>query len=80
MTINKETVADFSWSFGKIFFLEISEGLFEWSDPDYGGDNVIRKSSWSSLEERYEKTECFVRSKGTHIIESYCGPNVKFEL
>lgn len=76
--INLDTIADFSWDFGQFFFLETEHGLYEWSDPDHGGDNTIRKSRYSSLAEYCMETGLFVRSKGRHYIRNYCGENVVF--
>lgn len=74
--INHDSVAEFSWDYGSTFFLETEDGLFEWSDPSYGGNNIIRRSKWASLEERFNETTLFTRGKGTHIISEYCGPDV----
>lgn len=35
-------IGSFTWDFGNKFFIETEKGNFEWSDPDYGGDNTIR--------------------------------------
>lgn len=79
MSLDLDSVADFSWDFGHIFYLETRSGLYEWSDPDYGGDNIIRRSRYSSLEERYAKEGTPTRSKGRHVISRYCGPGARLE-
>lgn len=67
-------VAHFIWDFGQEFFLETEHGNYIWSDPDYDGDNTLRKTHLS-----YDMWigDMYGRDKGTHYIEDYCGPNVK---
>lgn len=88
MSINLETVADFSWTFGHHFLLAtLDKELYVWSDPDYGGDNTIRKldikkypsstDEWTRLYKKHFGTP-FVRCKGRHTVKGYCGENVVF--
>ncbi len=61
---------DFTWDFGQYFFIETTEGNFIWSDPEYGGDNLITRyegsySDWAG--------DGFGRDKGRHIIGEYIG-------
>jgi hypothetical protein len=65
---------EFTWDFGSNFFIETSIGNFIWSDPDYNGDNTIRK--YDGIVQDYFKGT-FGRDKGSHIIRSYCGDEVK---
>ena len=41
-SLTVEDVADFTWNWNDLFFLETAKGNFVWSDPEYGGDNTIR--------------------------------------
>lgn len=72
LTINDH--ADFTWDFGCEFFLESVKGNFVWSDPDYGGDNIIRRFNESYAE--WSKGQV-ARSKGVHYVGRYCGDDVK---
>lgn len=71
-----DTIADFTWCLcGEWFHLETNDGCYEWSDPDYGGDNTIRPCG--SLAEWYEDRGIpFGRCKGRHLIRDYCGEDV----
>lgn len=76
--INLDTVAEFTWLFDQEFFLETAEGNFIWCDPDYGGDNTIRKVNMT-LKQYCEHTGTpFGRDKGQHYIRTYCGQEVVF--
>ena len=77
MPINLNTEADFSWNFGQEFFLKTDRGNYIWSDPDYNGDNTIRKYD-GSHEDWCKETGYYARSKGRHFIGDYCGSNVIF--
>ncbi len=72
--INLDTVGEFVWDFGQRFHITTNVGCFEWSDPDYGGDNTIRPCSdfatWIG--------DSFGRDKGTRRIGDKCGNQVKF--
>jgi hypothetical protein len=60
-------IGTFTWDFGNQFFIETSEGMFLWSNPSYGGDNTIRKTS----------KRCFDgRDKGVHYVGDYVGTEV----
>ena len=70
--------AEFLWSFhDKWLLITEYKGSFIWSDPEYGGDNTIKPFSGSIW--NFCKTERipYTRGKGTHVIGSYCGPDVK---
>ena len=69
-----DDIAEFTWDFGQNFLLETNRGLFVWSDPDYSGDNTIRRIN--HIEEIFPGGT-FGRSKGTHFIGEYCGSEVK---
>lgn len=68
-------VGEFTWNFGQQFFIETSEGNFIWNDPDYNGDNTIRKYN-GSLQDYFGKS--FGRDKGKHYIKDYCGENFTY--
>lgn len=77
MTLTLDMVGDFVWSFGQNFFVETEVGNFIWSDPDYNGDNTLKKfdgdyKKWC----RFEHIP-YGRSKGKHVIRRYCGDEVK---
>jgi hypothetical protein len=63
-------IGEFIWNFGSEFFIETDYGNFIWSDPDYGGDNTIRKYRGSFS--KYIKGG-FGRDKGRHKIFDFCG-------
>lgn len=75
MELSKEEVGKlygrFTWTWGKEFFIETSEGNFIYSDPDYGGDNTLRSvdASYKEWSEPYS----FGRDKGRHYITDFCG-------
>jgi len=80
--ITFDTIAAFSWNFGKEFLLEVGGRdengdplpnceKFIWSDPDYGGDNTIRKANMP------QDNVPVWRWKGWHKIRDYCGGGVK---
>lgn len=73
-----EDIAEFTWSFGKDFFLEVGElGNYIWADPDYGGDGTIRKFNGDYHAWCEQRKIPFGRSKGMHQIKGYCGEKVK---
>lgn len=76
--INLDTIADFSWAWNHIFFLETSEGNFIWSDPDYNGNNTISRFHGSLEKFLKDNRIPYVRYKGKHTIGGYCGPDVIF--
>lgn len=68
----------FTWSFGQEFLIETEIGNFTWNDPDYGGDNTIKK-----FDGDYKDWVGFVgipygRDKGIKFISSYCGDAWEF--
>ncbi|MFA5132488.1 MAG: hypothetical protein WC444_04190 [Candidatus Paceibacterota bacterium] len=76
--IDRETllnaVGDFSWLWNDCFFIETEEhGNFLWSDPEYRGDNTIRKTDMSLKEYLTVVGVPYGRSKGKHIIRRYVG-------
>lgn len=72
---------DFTWDFGKGFFIEVKEFScnFVWSDPDYGGDNKIEPFCGSYEHWIKRQGIDFGRAKGYHQIERYCGNQVIYE-
>lgn len=72
-----DEVGDFTWNFGSEFFVETSKGNFIWSDPDYGGDNTLTR--FVDTYRAYDSENNFRggRSKGKHVIRSYCSDKVK---
>jgi hypothetical protein len=64
---------DFTYLFGRHFFIETKIGNFVWSDPDYGGDNRMIKFDGSWDEYRRTNQIDFGREKGIHDISGYCG-------
>lgn len=84
ITIDLDTVCDVTFNFGGLFLLEPigQKGRFEnrefwvWSDPEYGGDNTITKYTGNPL--HFTMKNFCGRSKGTHSVRGYCGPDVKF--
>lgn len=74
--ITIDTIANFVWSYAQEFFLETSEGNYVWSDPDYGGDNTIKRFDGSYADWCKKKNIDFGRGKGQHKIGEYCGTEV----
>ncbi len=75
--LSLDTIGDFTWDFCCYFFIETSEGNLEWSDPDYGGDNSIKRLNCSYKDWVEAKGIPFGRCKGRHTIGGYCGTEVK---
>ena len=68
-----ELPGHFGWDFGKCFFIETSKGNFVWEDPDYGGRNVIYRYN-GNLDQWLKGSHVpYVRDKGIHTIQGYCG-------
>lgn len=67
-------VGEFTWGFGPQFFIKTDSGNFIWSDPDYGGDNSLRKVNMGL---RKWLGGGIGRCKGKHFIGQYCGSQVK---
>lgn len=72
-----DLIADFTWDYGKEFFLETSEGNFVWSDPDHNGDNTINPFKGTYEDWLKENGIPYGRDKGKHKIRDFCGDNVK---
>ncbi len=79
----------FCWAFDKYFLLSLVDHNrpeynnyqyhYVWSDPDYpGGDNTIRPFFGTYRDWCKVVGIPYGRSKGHHIVEKYCGPDVKF--
>lgn len=66
-------VGQFTWSFGKEFFIETELGNFVWNDPHYGGDNTITQFNGSYADWLTFENIPFGRDKGAKLISSYCG-------
>jgi hypothetical protein len=74
LDLNSE--ANFMWNFSKEFFLETPDGNYVWSDPNYGGDNTIRKFDGTLNHWLNQFHVPYVRCKGRHKIGDYCGQEV----
>lgn len=70
-------LAEFTWDFGNKFFVETELGNFVWSDPSYQGDNSFTQTAMS-FDEWINGS--FGRSKGHHLVERYCGDQIKIVL
>lgn len=72
---------DFTWDFGKYFFIEVKGCVcnFVWSDPDYTGTNKI-EPFYGSYDDWIKRVGIpYGRNKGVHQIERYCGSEVIYE-
>lgn len=78
MTINLDTMAQFTWDFGQHFLLETTEGFFVWSDPDYNGDNTIKPYKGNPSD--FTAPGFCGRDKGYNSIRNKCGEDVIFML
>jgi hypothetical protein len=76
--IDLETIADFTWNYHSEFLLETNNGNYIWSDPDYNGNNTIKKYNGTYKEWCEVNNIPFGREKGVHKISEYCGTDVKF--
>lgn len=63
-------IGDFTWDFGRQFFIETNKGNFVWSDPDYNGDNKLTPYDGSYKD--WIKSPRYGRDKGKHRIGDYC--------
>ncbi len=72
----KQLLGNFIWMWDHRFFVETPEGNFIWSCPDYNGDNSLTPYEKEYADFCEEVGIDFGRDKGTHLIESYCGPDV----
>lgn len=63
---------EFTWGFGSSFFIETENGNFEWEDPEYGGNNTLKKVDYDYNQWIKLLNIPFGREKGTHIIKDYC--------
>lgn len=75
--ITLDTIGNFIWGFGTYFFIETSQGNYEWSCLDYGGDNTISPLKGTYQDWLNMRNIPFGRDKGEHVIEEYCGSYVK---
>lgn len=73
----QELVGEFSWSFNKLYHIKTEVGDFEWSDPEYGGDNSI-KSTVSHDKWLLKHKLRYSRKMGIHRIRCYCGTGFKY--
>lgn len=67
------TIGTFTWMWGMEFFIETNIGNFIWKDPEYQGDNTIRRYTGSYKDYLKESHIDFGRDKGKHMISDYCG-------
>jgi hypothetical protein len=68
-----DTMGEFTWLFGREFFIETDIGSFIWEDPDYGGDNTITPFFGGYKEYLTQTGQEFGRGKGRKLIRRYCG-------
>lgn len=69
---------EFTWFWGKYFFVETNIGNFIWSDPDYGdGDNTFTKTDMTYKQFCDAYNYPYGRDKGTHVIKDYCGDMIQ---
>lgn len=68
--------AHFTWTFGMKFHVSInSKSNYEWSDPDYGGDNSFTPCPpWNEYSDKGRKIAG--RDKGRRRISDYCGDEI----
>ena len=65
---------EFTWYWGKDWFIETPIGNFHWQDPDYGGgNNTITLFEGDIDAFRKMLNMDYGRDKGFHEIERYCG-------
>ncbi len=64
---------NFTWSFGQEFFIETSLGNYVWNDPDYGGDNTMKRFEGEYSDWIEEAGIPYGRDKGVKFISTYCG-------
>lgn len=86
--ITLDTYCSFCWDFGQRFLLEVVDmenanldecgtgEYYVWSDPDYNGDNTIRKFTGDVA--NFTDKGFRGRDKGIHQVGRYCGSDVKF--
>lgn len=70
------SIADFTYFWGADFFVETSFGNFHWKDPDYNGDNSFTLINKDYGQFCNSMNVEFGRSKGFHVVERYCGPDI----
>lgn len=81
--LTPQSCVHFSWDFGATFLLQsgpksetgdpMGTDYWIWSDPEYGGDNTIRR-----VPKAPDRQEVPVwRDKGWHLVWKYCGLHVK---
>lgn len=74
------SIGTFGWDFGSNFFIETKFGNFIWSDPDYNGNNHIKKF-YGDLETFCQNSNIpYIRDKGNHVIQDYVGNDVILEF
>lgn len=73
-----DSVGDFTWGFGSQFFITCKHGNFIYSDPDYNGDNTIRRTRHTLQSWMDQVVDGYGRDKGEHVIRNYVNPNVRF--
>ena len=64
---------EFTWDFGKRFFIETEAGNFVWSDPSYGGDNTMYEFTGTFQQWLGLQGLAYGRSKGNNYISNFCG-------
>ena len=69
-------VGEFSWAWNYKFFIETQYGNYVWYDPDYNGDNTIRRFNGGLEKFTKEEQVGFVRDKGRHVLKDYIGTDV----
>ena len=76
--LRPEETAEFSWDFGRTFWLETRHGNYLWDDPDHDGDNTIIPYNFPLQTFLNWSVTKLLRGKGRHQIGAYCGPKVQF--
>ena len=76
MSINLDSVGEFTWGFGSKFLIQVGSDYYTWSDPEYNGTNEIRPFNGSP--QNFTSKGFCGRDKGIHRIRDYCGEMVTF--
>jgi hypothetical protein len=70
------SVGEFTWDFGCQFFVETQLGNYVWSDPDYNGDNTLKRFNGNYPQWCKQRGIPYGRDKGRHVVKNYCSDNV----
>ncbi len=72
-------IGDIWWNEKNLYLIETNVDNFIWSDPDFGGDNTLRKFD-GTMSDFMKEHGTRGRDKGRHIIGSYVAKNVIVQL